>query len=178
MHFLFGLLILMGATFAAFCFIDQIPQEQGFDHPRFPKETMQQAPDGYERHRSLVGMAGAFGALTALFVGAALVLGLKPEVRLGLGRGRWAARTLLLAAVGYAALLILVVVIYWNAVEGPTSYVLGFPTSTAAMLFLLAPFPLLVVFLYAILFSQWIMSAEDERVFHDLVERRRNQRAD
>ena len=172
-HLLFGLLILMGATLVVLCFIDHTPEEQGFDHPKFPPKTIQQAPEGYERHRSLVAVAGAFGAFAALFTGAALVLGLKPQHRQGaVGRG------LLFTAAVYAALLVLVVVVYWKAVDGPPTYLLGFPKSTATMLFVLAPSPLLLVFLYAAFFPRWIMSAEDQQAFRVLVEKRRQQRAD
>ena len=172
-HILFGFLILMGFACTAIFFIEETPQEQGFDHPAFPPGTMLQAPEGYPRHRSVIAAAGSFGALTALFVGASLVLGLNQRCQRGI-----VPRMLLLAAVVYAALLGLVVIIYWDAVQGPASYLLGLPASTSVMMFLLAPSPLLLVILYAIFFPRWIMSAEDEQAFRELVERRRNQRAD
>ena len=171
-HLLFALLILMGVACVSILMVEEIPQELGFDHPASPPGTMLQGPDGYQRHRPVLLPAAAFGVLTTLFASGAVVVGLKKEARKG------AAGLVFVLATAFAALLALVVAMYWSSVKNPAPFVLGFPSATAVMLFLFAPAPLVLIVLYALLFPRWIISAEDEQEFSQIVARRRKQRAD
>ena len=108
----------------------------------------------------------------ALFAGSALLLGLKQSARRGA-----AGRGLLILSVVYAALLAMIFVVYCYGVDRPLEIVLGFPTSTAVLLFVLWPFPLLIVLLYAVRYPRWIISTEDQQEFRALVEKRRQREA-
>lgn len=166
--FLFALLIFAGVVSAALWRTDATPRELGFDHPNFPAGTMQQAPDGYERHRSVIAAAAVYGVLITLFAGSAIVLGLKPAARAGRP-----GRLLIVLAGVYAMLIALVAAAYWANVLGGEKFILGFPLSTAVMLFCFAPAPVVGIVLYAVCFPQWIISPAEERTFRDLVARRR-----
>ena len=94
-----------------------------------------------------------------------------------LARGRYVLRTL---AVLYALSLACVVALYQaTLLENPRTYLLGFPISTAAMLFLfgilIPTFPIAV---YLVMFSRWILTPEDIERFEDLIAARRNREAE
>lgn len=172
-HLLFGLLILMALAVGALFFIEEVPRGHGFDHPAYPERTIQQAPDGEQRHRSVIWVAGCFGALVSLFTVSSMSLGLCARHRKGTG-----TLVVLAAGVVYTLLLIVVVFLYWNFIDKSAPAVLGFPVSTAWMLFLFGPSPLALVALYMATFPRWILTTQDMETFHDLVAARRKLRAD
>ena len=57
---LFALLIAMMIVVVTFWWIEPTPQGQGFNHRAYPEETLQQAPESWERHRSVIAGATCF----------------------------------------------------------------------------------------------------------------------
>ena len=171
---LFGLLILMALTIMALATLPQNKGETGSSHPETPPGTLLQAPSGTTRSAGLLWGGGLFGMFVAAFAVVAMELGLvsRPD----LARGRYVLRTL---AVLYALSLACVVALYQaTLLENPRTYLLGFPISTAAMLFLfgilIPTFPIVV---YLVMFSRWILTPEDIERFEDLVAARRDREA-
>jgi len=163
---LFGILICLAVVVVTFWAIGGVKEDQGFDHLEYPKNTMQQAPDRGERNRWVTISASCFGALTCLFVVGGLALGLSRQQQTG-----FAAWILALAAVIFASLFLLVVFLYS---EGGSSAarIGGLPVSTAVMVVVFAPSPLVLVVLYMVAFPRWILSPAEEARFHELVTNR------
>ena len=168
---LFGVLILMAMTVVGICLTKSVDQGQGFDHPGYPEKTIQQAPDGQQRHAAIVVVTGCYGALTAVFALFCMVLGLTPQQKQGV-----AARLLVVAGFVYAGLFSLVVLLYWDGLPATAGNLFGFPASTAVMLFVLGPSPIVLVLIYMFTFSHWILLPQDEARFRTLVSRRRKER--
>jgi hypothetical protein len=169
---LFGVLILMAVTVVGICVTKPVDQGQGFDHPGYPKKTIQQAPDGHKRHATIVVVTGCYGTLTAVFTLFCMVFGLTQHQKQGA-----AARVLVVAGFVYAGLFSLVVILYWNGLHTTISNLFGFPASTAVMLFVLGPSPIALVLIYMFTFSHWILLPQDEERFRTLVSRRRKEQA-
>ncbi len=110
------------------------------------------------RHDLLAVPAFLYGALLiALFF-----LLLKPGIRTG-QRG-WG----LLAGIGGLCVLALAgVFLLYEQTKGQqtATMILGFPSATAMLLFVLWPLPVLVVVLYARRFDEWILSPDEHREF-------------
>ncbi len=167
-HLLFGLLVLMGAAIVMTVVAQEVPFGQGFNHPDFPEGTIQQAPDGMERHQSVVIAAGCFGALTSMFAVVCCGLGLNTNHRDGPG-----ARLLIIAGAVYGAIFLMVVMLYWQTLHDSSQELFGFPVATAWMLLILGPLPIFLAVLYMVMFSQWVLLPQDEEIFNDIVARRR-----
>ncbi|MCH2115350.1 MAG: hypothetical protein MK171_10635 [Pirellulales bacterium] len=163
---LFGLLICMAIVLVSFFLISDAPEDQGFEHPNYPKNTMQQAPDGSERGGWVTISASCFGVLTCLFVVGGLSLGLSPRQ---VGFAPW---ILTIAAVIFASLFMLVVFLYVG-VDNSAARLWGMPLSTAMMLLVLTPSPLVLVLLYMVAFPRWILPPEEKTRFDNLVANRR-----
>jgi TRAP-type C4-dicarboxylate transport system permease small subunit len=101
-----------------------------------------------------------------------MAFGLTPHQKRGV-----AVRVLVAAGLVYAGLFSLVVILYWNGLHTTISNVLGFPASTAVMLFVLGPSPIVLVLIYMFTFSRWILLPQDEARFRAMVSRRRKERA-
>lgn len=168
---LFGVLILMAITVVGICITEPFDQGQGFDHPGYPEKTIQQAPDGHQRHAAIVVVTGCYGTLTAIFTVFCMVFGLTKHQKQGV-----AARVLVVAGLVYAGLFSLVVILYWNGLHTTVSDLFGFPASTAMMLFVLGPSPIVLVLFYMFNFSHWILLPQDEERFRTLVSRRQKER--
>ena len=169
-HILFGLLVLMAVALGVICIAPTVPSGQGYDHANYPAGTIKQAPDGMQRHRPVIVAAGCFGTLTSLFVVLCGALGFNRHHRDGLG-----SRVLMVGGLGFAMLFSIVVVFYWQSLMGTSSKLFAFPSSTGWMLFVVMPYPLLLVLLYMATFSRWMVLPDDEARFHELVAKRRTE---
>ena len=164
---LFGILICLAVVVVVLGAMESAPGDHGFDHPDYPKNTIQQARERGEAQQWITVAASCFGGLTWLFVVGGLALGLSPQRQSG-----FAPRLLTVAAVIFAGLFLLVVFLA-SATDSSTARLWGLPLSTAIMLVVLAPSPLVLVLLYLVAFRRWILPPEDEARFHRLVAQRR-----
>ena len=149
-----------------FWVIDELPGEQGFDHPEYPINTIHQSHDRGDEYHLVIIFGGGFGALSCLFVVVGLTLGLNRRQQAGIAPWVFAA-----TAVIYASLFLLVVYLNWHGdrfAVGPW----GFPISTAVMMFVFVPSQLVIVALYMATFPRWILPPEELARFEELIAER------
>jgi hypothetical protein len=153
-------LALLGVLVAVLC-LPESPNAHGGPHPGLA--PMHQGGEGWQRHGRLLAVGWTYGVLQiGLFVTA---------LRLGLRRGKGRA-VLALGGIAYGAAFTLVMAAYAGEISsGTTHLVLGFPLSTAVMLFVLWPLPGIFIAAYVLKFDSWVLSPEDRRKFAELCAR-------
>ena len=165
---LFVLTIGLGVLFVGMCLVPSRSDAQGEDHPAFPPGTLQQAP--LDRHRPLLWAAGtAFAAVTYGLAGVCLLLGIRSS------RRREVLPVFVAGALACVVAVMLVAILPQGVPGLLPAYFGGFPLPTALLLYLVPTAPLAFVLFYAIGFSRWVMTSEDERRFAELLKQRRSE---
>ncbi len=131
------------------------PPDQSVDHPEFA--GMQQSGNDAGPDTALLWIGWSFGALQIALFAAMLALGARNRRGLRGLRGPLIAASLVYLAIWSA--LVLAYRCQAN-VEDPALF-LGFPVSTAWMLFALWPCPLIFTVYYVVGFDRWIATPED-----------------
>lgn len=159
---LFVILLGMCAVLAIVLFGNEPPNGHGVEHPDLPAIQQGGTPD---RHADLMWLGGLYGVLQIAFFTLSLMPGLRPG-----GRGRNAF--LFVGFLCIVAFLSVLISYQHYADAEPLQFILGFPPSTALMLFVLWPIPVLCVVLYTTKFNEWVLNADDRRRFEKLLTQR------
>lgn len=147
-----------------------MPEPEGVGGSRHPEySTMQQGGSGAARHGSILGVGWAFGALSiVIFVLIIVFACRRPD------QFRQAAPYFLASFLIYLAVFTWLVVAYSQHMDEPTARLyLGFPLSTAIMLYLFFPVSIAFNVLFVVGFRRWVLIEEDEARFEHLLELRR-----
>ena len=162
---LFGLLLGMCVVMGVALLSDPPKNNHGFAHSRFGN-SMLQGGDGQLRHGSIRWLGWIYGGCQIVFYVICLLLGMREPSR--------CTRAFLVCGgiyLGTFCWLMLADQKYVGHLDQPL--VLGFPLSTAIMVYGLWGVPLLFVGMYVVNFDRWILKPDDLQRFEDLVRQKR-----
>lgn len=156
---LFGILVLLTGVLFYVLVSQPAANSTGVVHAKFATMKVGGSAD---RHQGQIAWLGlAFAVLQYAFLITSLLLGLsrmKPAAN-------WIA---VIGSVCMAACITLFALYNGNSDAG-AEMVLGFPGSTAWMLYVLWPLPILFIVMYCLKFDDWFYTLEDRQRFEQLL---------
>jgi hypothetical protein len=156
---IFGFLLALCLVLGAVLLMPGSEGKHGLPHPRISSMLI---GGDVSRHGGVIWLAWLYGSLQiGLFV-TTLTLGLRQR-RTGLGT--IAAIGLALAGVFTSMMLVYAK----HQLDASPHLWLGFPPSTALMLFALWPLPTVFIVLYVVQFDRWFLAPQDLENFTQLV---------
>ena len=164
---LFGCVLGMVGVVALLLSTDAAGNSVGMAHPAY--QAMRQGGDP-ARHSGVLLLGWAFGVLQILFFVGLLLLGARRH------SGAPSPRNLMLAVGGvYVAAWTALLLAYRATMDASEpKLVLGFPPSTAILLYVLWWVPLAFAWIYGAGFGRYIFTPEDRKRFDALIDKRRN----
>jgi len=157
----------LGTGVLGLALIDEPAALRGSAHPEIA--AMRQGGDGLARHGSIL--------LPGWLLGCAIILCFSAVIHFGALRGH--GREPLAALLKVATLLYLSCWswLVWayraSLADAAPDLILTLPRPTAIMIFVFWPVSMLFNALFVIGFDRWVLTAEEDAAFQDLVERRR-----
>ena len=165
---LFALVLALCALVVVLMFVPDQPDYHGIPHPDFP--SMLQGGPGTERHARVLGLGWLFGTLQLVFFACLIAFGARKNQSLrGLGK------PLLVGLAAHTTVWTLCVLSYRTYLTEPThAFVLGFPISTAIMVYGMWLTPVIYNFLFVFGFKRWYLTDQDLADFDRLMESKRS----
>lgn len=151
-----------------------MPVQEGVGgYPHAERPSMSSGGSGMARHGGILIVGWAFGMLTILHFVLLVAFGARrgDELR-GLGR------PLIIAFVAYAAVFSWILLAYRAYLVDPGGpMILGLPLPSAVMLYLLYPVSAIFNVYYATGFRRWVLTAQDEARYRQIVDEHRRRAA-
>ncbi|MDH3650793.1 MAG: hypothetical protein OEQ53_14000 [Saprospiraceae bacterium] len=161
----FFIFLLVFCSITAYLILRDSPADlTGLVHPDYPSMVHSGSTVAYSGSSQWISLVYGLCVLTCFFF--SIWIGASKQGRIG-KMGKW----LVSGFVIYGVIYLVLTTTWWKSLsmEIP-GFFMGFPHTTAWMIYGMWFFPFFFLILYLAFFDSWIFTPEDEQIFHSLID--------